>query len=215
MNFRILGCCIGTLALFGFAGQANASVLTFNLDQISSNTIGTNGTSLGTVTVTDISGGVTVDVTFNPTTTLFVNSGGPHTPFAFNLNTTITTSQIIDITYGGSGVTLTAAGSSDDTPYGTFSNGIDGSMQNGGGHGIPGPLDFTITGITTANFATNSLGYTFGADVLGPNGGTGSIASGDPVVTAIPEPSTWAMMMLGFFGLGFLAYRRRDAVMAA
>ncbi|MDE2379059.1 PEPxxWA-CTERM sorting domain-containing protein [Bradyrhizobium sp.] len=29
-------------------------------------------------------------------------------------------------------------------------------------------------------------------------------------VSAVPEPSTWAMMILGFCGLGFLAYRRRD-----
>jgi PEP-CTERM motif len=29
------------------------------------------------------------------------------------------------------------------------------------------------------------------------------------VVTAVPEPSTWAMMTLGFFGVGFLAYRRQ------
>ena len=28
-------------------------------------------------------------------------------------------------------------------------------------------------------------------------------------VRAIPEPSTWAMMVLGFFGIGFMAYRRR------
>jgi hypothetical protein len=28
------------------------------------------------------------------------------------------------------------------------------------------------------------------------------------VLQAVPEPSTWAMMMLGFAGLGFLAYRR-------
>jgi len=27
-------------------------------------------------------------------------------------------------------------------------------------------------------------------------------------VTAVPEPSTWAMMLLGFAGIGFLAYRR-------
>jgi hypothetical protein len=27
---------------------------------------------------------------------------------------------------------------------------------------------------------------------------------------AVPEPSTWAMMMLGFFGVGFLAYRRKN-----
>jgi hypothetical protein len=27
-------------------------------------------------------------------------------------------------------------------------------------------------------------------------------------VSAVPEPSTWAMMMLGFAGVGFIAYRR-------
>jgi hypothetical protein len=26
----------------------------------------------------------------------------------------------------------------------------------------------------------------------------------------IPEPSTWAMMILGFFGIGFMAYRRKS-----
>jgi len=30
------------------------------------------------------------------------------------------------------------------------------------------------------------------------------------VVEAIPEPSTWAMMILGFAGLGFMAYRRKQ-----
>lgn len=30
-------------------------------------------------------------------------------------------------------------------------------------------------------------------------------------VAAVPEPSTWAMMILGFAGLGFMAYRRSPA----
>src|SRR5712672_605140 len=30
-------------------------------------------------------------------------------------------------------------------------------------------------------------------------------------VGAVPEPSTWAMMILGFGGVGFMAYRRRKA----
>jgi hypothetical protein len=34
------------------------------------------------------------------------------------------------------------------------------------------------------------------------------------VLQAVPEPSTWAMMVLGFAGLGFLAYRRRSTVTA-
>jgi hypothetical protein len=37
------------------------------------------------------------------------------------------------------------------------------------------------------------------------------------IQSAVPEPSTWAMMLLGFAGLGFMAYRRKSksALMAA
>jgi len=31
-----------------------------------------------------------------------------------------------------------------------------------------------------------------------------------PPVGAVPEPSIWAMMMIGFAGLGFMAYRRKQ-----
>jgi hypothetical protein len=31
------------------------------------------------------------------------------------------------------------------------------------------------------------------------------------IEAAVPEPSTWAMMILGFAGIGFLAYRRKTA----
>jgi hypothetical protein len=38
-----------------------------------------------------------------------------------------------------------------------------------------------------------------------------------PVVNGVPEPSTWAMMILGFACVGFMAYRRKSkpALMAA
>jgi hypothetical protein len=37
------------------------------------------------------------------------------------------------------------------------------------------------------------------------------------VAGGVPEPSTWAMMILGFAGIGFMAYRResKPALMAA
>ena len=38
--------------------------------------------------------------------------------------------------------------------------------------------------------------------------GNGSPSVLDMVVTPVPEASTWAMMILGFFGLGFMAYRK-------
>jgi hypothetical protein len=55
-------------------------------------------------------------------------------------------------------------------------------------------------GLTT----NNSLVYvtdTDNAAAAGPGGG---------IHPAVPEPSTWAMMILGFAGVGFMAYRRRN-----
>lgn len=33
---------------------------------------------------------------------------------------------------------------------------------------------------------------------------------GNSAVPPVPEPSTWAMMILGFFGVGYMTYRRRN-----
>ena len=40
--------------------------------------------------------------------------------------------------------------------------------------------------------------------------GDGPFTGTMTAVSAVPEPSTWAMMILGFCGLGFLAYRRKN-----
>jgi hypothetical protein len=34
-------------------------------------------------------------------------------------------------------------------------------------------------------------------------------------VAPVPEPSTWAMMLLGFAGLGYAGYRRRHKLAGA
>jgi PEP-CTERM motif len=39
---------------------------------------------------------------------------------------------------------------------------------------------------------------------------SGNFEIGVAAVAAVPEPSTWAMMILGFAGLGFMAYRRKS-----
>jgi len=31
------------------------------------------------------------------------------------------------------------------------------------------------------------------------------------MTAAVPEPSTWAMMIMGFAGVGFMAYRRKQS----
>jgi hypothetical protein len=39
---------------------------------------------------------------------------------------------------------------------------------------------------------------------------TGDSLAVTTTVSAIPEPATWAMMILGFMGVGFVAYRRKS-----
>jgi len=40
--------------------------------------------------------------------------------------------------------------------------------------------------------------------------GKNLVAGEFAIAAAVPEPSTWAMMILGFAGVGFMAYRRRS-----
>jgi PEP-CTERM motif len=49
---------------------------------------------------------------------------------------------------------------------------------------------------------------TLGVDVT--RSSPGDTTTGDFNVSSVPEPSTWAMMILGFMGVGFMAYRRKD-----
>lgn len=52
-------------------------------------------------------------------------------------------------------------------------------------------------------------GYLLDFDVKAPDPSSSSSS-----VSAVPEPSTWAMMVLGFCGLAFLTHRRRVAANA-
>ena len=64
----------------------------------------------------------------------------------------------------------------------------------------------SLSGVTTADFINNSAGFMGAIDALGP-AGTGEIAGTGSVVST-PEPSTWAMMMVGFAGLAYAGFRK-------
>ncbi|MGC2812327.1 MAG: PEPxxWA-CTERM sorting domain-containing protein [Bradyrhizobium sp.] len=48
-------------------------------------------------------------------------------------------------------------------------------------------------------------------DFLGAIVAAFDLPAGDAPVSGVPEPSTWAMMILGFFSAGFMACRRKLA----
>ena len=84
-------------------------------------------------------------------------------------------------------------------------------VANGlGGSGIVFKLDTTQAGQldTLRNATTGTERFTVNASLSNVSGGPDAIQAG--ILTAVPEPSTWAMMIADFFGVGFLAYRRRD-----
>jgi hypothetical protein len=100
-----------------------------------------------------------------------------------------------------------------------------GSSQGGADNVGPGPKTTTVTlgdftqSITLAsNFGPTLQTFTFtttGGQLVFtsvPDGGNFAPYIGNILdnvqVSAVPEPSTWLMMLLGFAGLGFAAYRR-------
>jgi hypothetical protein len=131
----------------------------------------------------------------------------------------------------GSGVGLTGIGSSgqpfpsftiDPTNSGSpiYLNALIGAFVNGSGVIITefatgdGPFNIVapaataklLLGVNDDIFVANS-----NPNLVPDN--TGSLlinVDGSTVAPAVPEPSTWAMMILGFFGIGFTAYRRRS-----
>jgi hypothetical protein len=87
-------------------------------------------------------------------------------------------------------------------------DGADGILNVPGIYNSNSPLSATEiwdnTSLSGMGLAPGTYVYTWGsgadADTLTVN------------ISAVPEPSTWTMMILGFCGLGFLAYRQKNGV---
>ena len=63
---------------------------------------------------------------------------------------------------------------------------------------FPGPSNVQVSGLIDPTFSSDFGGQFIFSD--------GVFAS----TSAVPEPSTWAMMILGFAGVGFMAYRGKS-----
>ena len=74
----------------------------------------------------------------------------------------------------------------------------------------PAGGEVTVNGVEmlfeSSNDAVINLGSNFGPNIDLTINGFGAFVIGG-VVEAVPEPSTWALMLLGFAGLGFIGYR--------
>jgi hypothetical protein len=136
---------------------------------------------------------------------------------------------------GTEGVQVTVAGLLGKTYTVSFWVGnVYDPATNRAAFGTSSTVNLFVDGSLTPDFiAVNSDGigqtsqvwdqYTF-SGIGTSNSTTFKFLSGDPssdfstafdnvvisTVDGVPEPSTWAMMILGFCGVGFVAYRRRN-----
>jgi PEP-CTERM motif len=221
-----------SLAAAGFiaasVGAGNAAVYIQTSDDC---TGGCGTSSSNTVTVTDLGGGV-IDLSVSLASGFnFLSSGFPGS-FGFGLSSgftsisfsagstawsTTTWTPINSTVSATSPQTVSGASLSWDG-QGSFANGYGMAWNagNGIGHEDGTTLDFHIsgTGLTLGSFAADTHGSFFVADVAG-TGTTDGVRNTGIIdftlqTSAVPEPSTWAMMILGFMGVGFMAYRRKS-----
>jgi PEP-CTERM motif len=122
----------------------------------------------------------------------------------------------VDIYSGASGPASMGSGSEVVTSNGSGDQfGVGNALLDAPAIYVPAGYvsDTPLTGVSTFEDTTIAK--------LGLTPGTYTYTWGDPnsltieVNGAIPEPSTWAMMALGFAGIGLLAYRKRGTLAAA
>jgi hypothetical protein len=91
---------------------------------------------------------------------------------------------------------------------GTFTVDLQGSITGNGKDGSVGvvwsaPKDTFTSSAGTFTLDLNNVSISPGGSVP---------ITGTIMASAVPEPSTWAMMILGFLGVGFMAYRGKTTV---
>jgi hypothetical protein len=117
-------------------------------------------------------------------------------------------------------LTITFAGLDGATINTDFGTGFTRSNQTN--YAGVGAWDTTVNGNTVTFTAgdngflrpTDQFDYSvfFSKDVADDAGfGFTATWTGDSITAAVPEPSTWAMMILGFAGIGAMTFRRRKS----
>jgi hypothetical protein len=110
--------------------------------------------------------------------------------------------------YSGYQVSVKQCGIVNCIDYGSFGALMTSASRTSDGDGVTFNFDLTGPGNSSnLQLFTNASSYVDPNGILTDSeGGTFSI----PVITpaAVPEPSTWARMLIGFAGLGYAGYRR-------
>jgi hypothetical protein len=109
------------------------------------------------------------------------------------------------------------------SPIGTFQPSTYSLVSEQNGTDLWSVALLNALTLDAGKYAINFVGSEFLVPTYASNGGSilTSVYGELPLslgfalegtVASVPEPSTWAMMILGFAGIGFMAYRRKHAL---
>lgn len=210
---------VGKFALLAAAGMvlaqpASAATKVFTLSAVDSSA-GLGSGPFGTVTVTESGGSLLFSETLAAGYRIH-DGNANHNAFTFSIlgDPAVT---ISNLTSGFAAINTSAGTTVSAPPFGDFATGIDCSTACGPGYngGYTGTLSFTVSAATALSLASlgfNTVGANqifFTTDVVNANGATGNVGAVAAAVTAVPEPASWALMLLGFAGIGCVARRQR------
>ncbi|MBR0697809.1 choice-of-anchor K domain-containing protein [Bradyrhizobium lablabi] len=180
----------------------------------SGNTLDMSGINASSLHANDISSTKTVNFTGTANDVLlgsltWVNNGSFFTDQNFNVNYTFTLNFSLPNSTSDSQVFNLNITQPTNPPGDNVFSISNAALQG---------LSFSLNGITIsdlhfglASLASNSYD---GSTWHNNESHTSTLNIYADFTAAVPEPSTWAMMILGFLGVGFLAYRRRNESVA-
>ena len=207
------------VTMIAFASPTLAATQIYNLNTADP-AAGLGSGPFGTVSVTENAGSLLFTETL--ATGYRIHSGNmTHNAFAFSIlgdpNVTVS-----NLTAGFAAIDTTPNTDVSSPPFGSFFTAVKCTTACGPGFngGFAGPLSFTVSSTSSLSLSSlsfnkiNGINIYFTSDLVNGDGMTGNVGA-TKGVGAVPEPTTWAMMLIGFGAAGICLRRRNRVSMQA